>query len=118
MSHRIFPTTSRTISALTLLACNLFLCSLSPRIYAQVAGATLSGTIRDQSGSTIAGAQVSIKNVATGFSSSVTTNSEGFYSAPNLLPGTYDVSASATGFATQVQSGVVLTVGAQQVLMI
>jgi hypothetical protein len=83
-----------------------------------VAGATLSGTIRDQSGSTVAGAQVSIKNVATGISSSVTSNSDGFYSAPNLLPGTYDVSASAAGFATQVQSGVVLTVGAQQVLMI
>jgi hypothetical protein len=96
----------------------IFLISIfSPRIYAQVSGATLSGTVRDPSGSAIAGAQVSIKNVATGVSTGATTNSEGFYSASNLLPGNYDVSASASGFSTEIQSGVALTVGAQQVLM-
>src|SRR4029077_6183164 len=40
----------------------------------------------------------------------------GFYSAPNLLPGTYEVSASATGFSTEVQTGLTLTVGAEQAL--
>ncbi len=118
MNRAISASIVRKPLLLSFLASILFIGFLCPKIYAQVAGATLSGTVRDQSGSTIAGAQISIKNVTTGVSTSVTTNSDGFYSAPNLLPGTYEVSASATGFSTEVQSGVVLTVGAQQVLMI
>ncbi|HWO30435.1 MAG TPA: hypothetical protein VNO32_16700, partial [Candidatus Acidoferrum sp.] len=38
------------------------------------------------------------------------------YNAANLLPGTYDISVSAPGFETEVQSGVTLTVGSVQVL--
>ena len=83
---------------------------------AQVAGATLSGTVTDASGAVIPRAQVSIKNIATGSTRNVATDAAGFYTAPDLLPGTYDVTATAPGFATEVQSGVVLTVGAQQVL--
>src|SRR6516165_10566473 len=84
--------------------------------YAQVAGATLSGTVRDQSGGVVPQAQVSINNVATGVTRDLATDAAGFYSAPNLLPGTYDVSAMAPGFTTEVHTGVTLTVGAQQVL--
>ena len=40
----------------------------------------------------------------------------GFYSAPNLLPGNYEITMTASGFSTQVRSGVTLTVGARQVL--
>jgi hypothetical protein len=60
--------------------------------------------------------QVSIKNVATGNSKVVRANSHGFYTAPNLLPGTYEMTASVPGFATEVRSGVTLTVGAKQLL--
>ena len=81
---------------------------------AQVAGATLSGLVTDPSGASIAGAKVSIKNVGTGEVREAFSNSEGFYSAPNLVPGSYDVSSSAKGFATSVYSGIALTVGAQQ----
>lgn len=85
---------------------------------AQVAGATMSGTATDSSGSVVPNVQVSIKNTATGVVKTVTSDAAGFYTAPNLLPGTYEVSASASGFSTMVQSGVTLTVGAQQVLNI
>jgi Carboxypeptidase regulatory-like domain len=86
--------------------------------YAQVAGATLSGTVTDASGAVVPQAQILIKNVATGISTTAPTNADGLYSAPNLLPGNYDVTASATGFRTEVRSGISLTVGAQQVLNI
>ena len=43
-------------------------------------------------------------------------NDGGFYSAPNLLPGTYDITFSAQGFSQTIQRGVVLTVGAEQAL--
>jgi Carboxypeptidase regulatory-like domain/TonB dependent receptor/TonB-dependent Receptor Plug Domain len=84
--------------------------------YAQVTGATLSGTVRDQSGGVVPSAGISIRNAATGVTRAVKTDTAGFYSAPNLLPGNYEITATAPGFSSQVQSGVELTVGAQQVL--
>src|SRR5580704_31036 len=89
---------------------------ISVRTYAQVAGATLTGTLGDQSGSVIPRVQVSVKNVGTNEVRQVTTDSAGFYSVPNLLPGSYEITATAPGFTTEVRSGIVLTVGAQQVL--
>src|SRR5215510_3794429 len=85
---------------------------------AQVTGATLSGTVTDASGAVIPGVQVSIKNKATGVARNITTDEVGFYSAPNLLAGNYDVTASQPGFSTVVQSNIALTVGAQQQLNI
>src|SRR5882762_8728426 len=84
--------------------------------YAQVAGATLTGTVKDSSGAVIPNAQVLITEVATGVTRTVSPVAAGLYTAPNLLPGSYDVRVSATGFSTQLQKGVTLTVGAQQVL--
>jgi hypothetical protein len=86
------------------------------RAHAQVVGATLSGTVSDQSGGVVPQAAISIKNIATGITRSGTTSAAGFYSVPNLLPGTYEVRASAQGFKSELQTGVTLTVGEQQVL--
>ena len=83
---------------------------------AQVTGAAVSGTVTDPSGSIIAGAQISIQNLATGVSTAIPTNSDGFYTLPNLRPGSYELKASAPGFATALRTGITLTVGAQQVL--
>src|ERR1700676_5202098 len=83
---------------------------------AQVAGATLSGTVADSSGSGVPNVTVSIKNTATGIGRELTTDADGFYSAPNLPPGVYEITFSAQGFSTKVQTGVTLTVGAQQTL--
>ena len=79
----------------------------------QVAGGTILGTVTDQTGAVIAAAQVSITNTKTNVKRVTTTNSDGFYSAPNLLPGDYIVTATATGFAETVDPGITLTVGAQ-----
>jgi hypothetical protein len=85
-------------------------------IYAQVVGATLSGTVTDQSSAVIPNAQIFIKNVATGVERNIASDTGGFYAAPNLLPGTYEVTVTASGFTTEVRTGITLTVGAQQVL--
>jgi hypothetical protein len=81
-----------------------------------VTGATLSGLITDSSGASIPGAAVSIRNVGTGEVREVETNSEGFYSLPNLLPGSYDVTVTAKQFQKTLQKGITLNVGAQQAL--
>jgi len=87
-------------------------------VHAQVSGATLTGTVTDSSGAVLTNVQVSIKNQATGEVRSVIVDTAGFYSAPNLLPGAYAVTFTSPGFATAVQNGVTLTVGAQQLLNI
>ena len=83
-------------------------------LHAQVAGATLSGKVTDPSGALIPSAQVMITNVRTGVVRTVTTDTAGFYSAPNLLPGDYDVRVTATGFAEVTSHNVNLVVGAEQ----
>src|ERR1700676_2407614 len=84
-------------------------------IGAQVAGGTLSGTITVPTDKYVPQAQISITNVATGITTTVTTNSDGFFIAANLLPGEYQVTVSASGFAAESRKGISLTVGAQQV---
>jgi len=85
---------------------------LTVNVHAQVAGGTISGTVTDSSGRVINNVQITITNVATGVTRDVSTNDEGFYSAPNLLPGIYEAKFSAKGFRTEERKGIELTVGA------
>src|ERR1700751_2256029 len=80
---------------------------------AQVAGATILGTVSDPAGAVIANAEVKIQDAGTGQIRTATTNSAGFYTAPNLVPGNYELRVSAPGFSSGV-ANVILTVGAQQ----
>jgi hypothetical protein len=56
--------------------------------HTQVVGATLFGTVTDQSGPVMPNTQISIKNI-TG------EDAAGFYTVPNLLPGSYEITATA-----------------------
>jgi hypothetical protein len=111
---------SRRIST-TYLYCRMAAIILMCGVYfpvsasAQVSGGNISGTISDPSGRIIPQAVIAIQNVSTGITTTVMTNADGFYSAANLLPGEYQVTVSAKGFATEVRKGISITVGAQQV---
>src|SRR5689334_6633705 len=76
----------------------------------QTVGGTFVGRVRDQSAASLPYANVSIANVATGVVTNVVTNADGFYHAPNLLPGTYAVTAAFDGFNSQTKNGLTLTV--------
>ncbi len=89
---------------------------MTPVLHAQVAGASLSGTVMDPSGAAVPNAQVVITDVNTGVARTVTSTSAGLYNAPNLLPGQYKIVVTAAGFNTQEHTGVTLTVGAEQVI--
>ena len=84
------------------------------RSRAQVAGATLTGTITDSSGGEVPNARVVIKDVSTGVERTVTTNKDGFYIAANLLPAEYQVTVTAQGFNTEIKNGIKLNVGMEQ----
>jgi outer membrane receptor protein involved in Fe transport len=76
-----------------------------------VSSAQLSGTVTDESGGTVAKAEVSLREVSTNRTYTTTCNERGFYAFANLAPGRYDLKVSFTGFATYSATGVVLTVG-------
>ncbi|HEV8482733.1 MAG TPA: carboxypeptidase regulatory-like domain-containing protein, partial [Blastocatellia bacterium] len=72
---------------------------------------SISGTVRDPKGGVIPKAEVAIQEERTGFSRTVTTNDDGFYSANTLPVGRYSVSAAPQGFKKSVKNGIELHVG-------
>jgi outer membrane receptor protein involved in Fe transport len=84
--------------------------ALSGPARAQVLYGTLVGTVEDQSGAVVAGANVTATSRDTGLSRQVVSGSVGTYSLPDLLPGTYDVRVTAPGFRTFTQTGVTLAI--------
>jgi hypothetical protein len=86
------------------------------RLNAQGATASLQGTVTDASGAAVPGASVQVKNTGTGAVQTVASDTAGRFNVPDLIPGSYEVQASKTGFATVVHSGITLTVGAQSVV--
>jgi hypothetical protein len=69
------------------------------------------GVVSDQSGGNVAGATVTITDVARGVSKTLTTDSDGAYVALNLLPGTYTLRAEFKGFKTFERRNILLEVG-------
>ena len=101
----------RSFKILIMLALGLL---VGQRSFAQVAGGTILGTVSDPSGGVVGNAKVTITDLATGVARAITTNSAGFYSAPNLLPGKYEIAVIAPGFSEKKATGITLSVGAQQ----
>jgi hypothetical protein len=66
---------------------------------AQTSG-EITGLITDSSGAAVVGANVTVINKATSATRKITTNSEGLYTFPSLLPGIYELKVEQSGFKT------------------
>ncbi|HWF07507.1 MAG TPA: TonB-dependent receptor [Bryobacteraceae bacterium] len=97
----------RCRSVSMLLACAAFCAAITP-LYAQETG--LTGTVLDQAGKAIQGATVTVRNDATTVNTA-TTDASGHFSATGLPAGTYDVDATAPGFAHGTRRGVQVGAG-------
>jgi len=93
-----------------LLAVALLLCAgeLS-NAFAQTLTGQIGGTVVDGQKAVLPGANVSIKNTNTQLVRTAVTDSNGGFVVTSLLPGTYDVTVTLTGFKGYVQKGLVLT---------
>ncbi|HKY26646.1 MAG TPA: TonB-dependent receptor [Pyrinomonadaceae bacterium] len=69
------------------------------RVHAQLTRGAVSGTVRDQAGAVVPGAQVKVLNPQTNVARDVVTNDEGFYRVGALEPGVYTVTVEKTGFS-------------------
>lgn len=84
---------------------------LLPSTDAQTVSGTILGTIQDQQGAVIASAEISARNQETGIMRKANTDANGNYRIPSVQAGTYEVSATANGFKTEVRTNVAVTVG-------
>lgn len=88
-----------------------FLLLLQPlAVFGQSERGTIVGQVSDSAGSLVPGATVTITNLGNKTTQTLTTNDEGRYEVPFLIPATYEVSATATGFGRTVKN-VVINVG-------
>src|SRR6266849_3020557 len=85
---------------------------------AQITSATLSGTIKDETGGVLPGVDVVVRNLNTGLTRNVITDGSGYFTVPGLAPGRYETRATLQGFATWVQTAVALEVSQQAALSI
>ncbi len=84
---------------------------LSVPLFSQLNTGRISGAVTDQSGGAIAGATVSVIDVARGETRPLTTDGSGLYAAPNLLPGIYTVRVEFMGFQTLERQNVQVGAG-------
>ena len=77
--------------------------------FAQTTG-EITGVITDGSGAAVNGASVTVTNIATGATRRVTTNSEGVFSFPSLMPGGYTLKVEQMGFKTAMRDSLQLEV--------
>ncbi len=108
--------TMRAIGLMTIgVACLLTVLFVNP-LSAQVATATLSGTVTDATGAVLPGVTVTVKNVDTGASRTAVTDHHGSYYEPNLGLGAWEVRAELSGFQAEIRQGITLTIGRHAVV--
>jgi carboxypeptidase family protein len=86
------------------------ICAVPVSVFAQQETATITGTVRDQSGGVVPRATVTVTNVQTNISVKTESDDAGSYVIPSLRPGEYSVSAESSGFPKIIRTGVTLQV--------
>src|SRR6267143_6329265 len=93
------PMFSRKQIVLPLVVCLTLLSTASALAQTQTTG-RIAGTVKDQKGALIVGAEVKVTNENTGEARQTTTTEQGSYSVSLLPPGNYQVTIVARGFAS------------------
>jgi hypothetical protein len=70
----------------------------------------ITGTVRDPQGAAVPKAEVTVTEEKTGATRTVSTNDDGFYNIPSLIPGVYTITTSPGGFKKTIIPNVELHV--------
>ncbi len=93
------------------LACATAILAPFQTLNAQTDLASITGTVVDASGASLANGKIEIKNKQTTAVRAVMTDANGFYSAPSLTVGSYEITATVDGFEKTTQSAVLTLEG-------
>ena len=74
-------------------------------------GASVSGMVTDQRGSALPDVALSIRNLDTGATRTITTDAGGRFQASGLIPGRFAIRATKQGFGDETRTGISLTAG-------
>src|SRR5580693_3939597 len=94
-----------------LLSLAVMLLAVAPPLFSQESVGTIRGGVFDSTGAAIAGATVTVTDVARGTMRTLTTGAGGEYLAPSELIGVYSVRAEAKGFQTLERTNINLDIG-------
>src|SRR5437660_100213 len=89
---------------------SLLLCLSTVSAWAQVSTGTVVGVVEDSSGAIVPGAEVTLKNTATGETRQTRSNDRGEFNDPFVRVGEYTVNVAASGFKAKLLSGITLRV--------
>src|SRR5271154_2120966 len=103
----------RSLSAWVCLLTALFVLNCHS-VHAQTFRGTILGSVSDSSGAVVPGATVTIKNLDTGLTRTVSTSDDGSYSAPELPIGNYSVTVEKAGFKSGVVTGIRVEVSTER----
>ncbi|HEU5339850.1 MAG TPA: TonB-dependent receptor [Edaphobacter sp.] len=93
-----------TRSLLAVLA--VFLVTLTPAGFGQAVYGSIYGTVTDATGAVIPNATILVTDVAKGTTGTVQSNGSGDFTVDHLIPDTYNLKVTATGFSTYEQKGI------------
>ncbi|MBM3734309.1 MAG: hypothetical protein FJW39_00860 [Acidobacteria bacterium] len=82
-------------------------------LFAQAVSGTIFGEVRDPSEAAVSGAQVTVRNAATNYNRTASTDAGGGFRFPSLPLGSYTLTVEHTGFGQFVQEGITLQVDQQ-----
>ena len=99
---------------LSLTLAGTYWCVSPAALQAQTVSGTILGTVQDQQGAVIGKASISAKSLDTGAVRTATADDSGNFRIVSVPAGSYEVSATAPGFKTEVRTGITVTVGGEE----
>ncbi len=88
----------------------LLLIATGQSLFGQGITGSITGTVTDSSGASIAGATVTVRNVDTNATRIFTTSNVGSYRVPELPPGNYSVTVEKSGFQISQENKIALAI--------
>jgi|GEM_PF-131763 len=91
------------------LACVVLLLAAAPASFAQAIFGSIFGTVADSTGAVIPGATITVTDTSKGTSVTVTSNASGEFTVDHLIPDSYSVKVTMTGFKAFQTSGLAVS---------
>jgi hypothetical protein len=95
------------VSLASVFLASVTVCAFGVRAQTTISTGSITGTVTDQSGAAVGGAQITVTNKDNAQTLNLTTSSVGTYNSGGLVPGNYTVRVEAKGFKTEIVSVVV-----------